>query len=100
MHLNKEAVRDEGEGYLCCCDGGVVEEVQQFCYLCDVLHSEDGVGKAVRARVAAAWGEWREISGLLINQGIPVTQRGKVIIACILSVFAAWSRNVGIDNVI
>ena len=40
--------------------GGVVRVVTQFCYLGDVLDSEGGAERAVRARVAAAWGKWRE----------------------------------------
>ena len=53
-------------------EGGVVGVVTQFCYLGDVLDSEGGAERAVRARVAAAWGKWREISGLLLNKGIPL----------------------------
>ncbi len=37
--------------------GGELEEVQQFCYLGDVLDCEAGVERAVRARVAASVGE-------------------------------------------
>ena len=66
-------------------EGGVVV-VTQFCYLGDVLDSEGGAEKAVRARVAAAWGKWKEISGLLLNKGIPLAQRGMVFDACIRSV--------------
>ena len=55
----------------------------QFCYLGDVLDSEGG---AERARVAAAWGKWREILGLLLNKGIPLARRGMVFDACIRSV--------------
>ncbi|MPC36995.1 hypothetical protein E2C01_030468 [Portunus trituberculatus] len=37
-------------------NGGVLEEVQQFCYLGDMLDYEADAGTAVRTRVAAAWG--------------------------------------------
>ena len=47
--------------------GEVLEVVEQFCYLGDVLDSEAGVERAVRARVATAWSKWREVSGLLVN---------------------------------
>ena len=57
--------------------------VSQFCYLGDELDSERGAERAVRARVAAAWGKWREISGLLLNKGIPLARRGMVFDACI-----------------
>ncbi len=36
-------------------DGGVLEKVQQFCYLGDVVDCEARVEKAVTARVADAW---------------------------------------------
>ena len=37
-------------------EGGVIGVVTQFCYLGDVLDSEGGAERAVRNRVAAAWG--------------------------------------------
>ena len=42
--------------------GGQIEEVQKFCYLGDVLDCEAGVKRAVRARVSAAWKEWRDMA--------------------------------------
>ena len=36
--------------------------------------------------MAAAWVKWREISGLLLNKGIPLAWRGMVFDACIRSV--------------
>jgi len=41
--------------------GGRIEEVDEFCYLGNVLYCEAGLERAVRARVAAAWknvGRW------------------------------------------
>ena len=65
---------------------GVVGVVTYFCFLGDVLDSEGGAERAVRARVAAAWGNWREISGLLLNKRIPLARRGMVFDACTRSV--------------
>ena len=48
----------------------MVEEVKTFRYLGDVIDSEGGVERAVRARVAFAWNKWREISALLRNEGV------------------------------
>ncbi len=62
-----------------------IEEVQQFCYLRDVLDCGAGVERAVRARVAAAWGRWREISSLLVNRNIGLRNRGRVYEACVRS---------------
>ena len=74
---------DENAGLVV--DGGVLEEVQQFCYLGDVLDCEAGVERAVRARVAAAWGRWREIASLLVNHSIELRSRGSVYEACVRS---------------
>ena len=77
----------EGGGEECVVvEGGVVGVVTQFRYLGDVLDTEGGAEMAVRTRVAAAWGKWREISGLLLNKGIPLARRGMVFEACIRSV--------------
>ena len=52
----KDTKEGDDGGVIMVVDGGVLEEVQQFYYLLgDVLDSEAGVEKAVRARVAAAW---------------------------------------------
>ena len=67
-------------------EGGVIGVVTQFCYLGDVLDSEGGAERAVRARVASAWGKWREILGQLLNKFIPLARRGMVFDACIGSV--------------
>ena len=58
--------------------GGQIEEVQEFCYLGDVLDCEAGVERAVRARVSAAWKEWRDMTGLLTDKKIPLRIRGSV----------------------
>ena len=47
---------DEGPGLEV--NGGMLEEVEQFCYLRDVLDCEGGAERAVRARVTAAWRRW------------------------------------------
>lgn len=66
-------------------DGGVLEEVQQFCYLGDVLDCEAGVERAVRARVAVAWRRWQEMASLLVNHSIILRSRGSVYKACVRS---------------
>ena len=64
----------------------LVGVLTQFCSLGDVLDSEGGAGRAIGARVAAVWGKWREISGLLLNKGIQLARRGMVFDACNRSV--------------
>ena len=66
--------------------GGRIEEVDEFCYLGNVLDCEAGVEKAVRARVAAAWTKWREMASLLINRSIPLKVRASVYESCVRSV--------------
>ena len=93
------SVNQAGENYQCpvCVDGGReqgveerlefggegVEIVDQFSYLGDMMSCEMGAEAAVRARIAAAWKKWREISGLLVNSRIPLISRAKVYCACV-----------------
>ena len=46
---------------------GTIEEVESFCYLGDVLDRGCTADAAVRARILAAWGKWREISRLICH---------------------------------
>ena len=71
---------------------GVVGEVKQFCYLVEVLECGGGSARAIRARVGAAWGKWKEIASLLVNRGILLHHRGKVYEACIRSVMLYGGR--------
>ena len=64
---------------------GVISEVQQFCYLGDVLDCEGGSERAAKARVSGAWMRWRELSSLLCNPWIPLHHRARVYGACIRS---------------
>ena len=69
-----------------------------------MLDSEGGAERAVRARVAAAWGKWREISGLLLNKGIPLARMGMVFDASIRSVMLyggeTWSLTKRLEGVL
>ena len=82
---------------MCVGGGGVVGVVTQFCYLGDVLDREGGAERAVRARVAAAWGKW-EILGLLLNKGIPLARMGMVFDACIRSVMLYGGETWALTN--
>ena len=50
---------------------GTVEEVNQFCYIGDVLHGGGGADRAVISRVSAAWNECRDLNSLLCNKSVP-----------------------------
>ena len=71
---------------------GIVGEVKQFCYLGDVLERGGGSERAIRARVGAAWGKWKEIASLLVNRSILLHHRGKVYKACIRPVMLYGGR--------
>jgi hypothetical protein len=64
-------------------DGDVVKEIRQFRYLvmCWAVRGE------WRGQSEQEWPQrgrkWREISRLLVNKDIPLSQRGKVYEACI-----------------
>ena len=73
-------------------EDGTIEEVESFCYLGDVLDRNCTADAAVRARISAAWGKWREISSLLCNGGIPLKKRATVYEACIRSVLLYGSE--------
>ena len=70
----------------------MLERVQEFCYLGNVFDCEGGVERAVRARVAAAWMKWRELSTLLTRDGIGVRTRGSIYSACIRPVLLYGSE--------
>ena len=70
--------------------GGQTEKVQEFCYLGNVLDCEAGVERAMRARVSAAWKEWRVMASLLTDQRTPL--RTSVHESCIRSVMLYGSE--------
>ena len=72
--------------------GGIIEDVEQFCYLGNILSRDCHVERAIRARVAAAWKKWRDIGSLLCNRGIHLKVRAAVYDACIRSVLLYGSE--------
>ena len=71
----------------------MVEEVKTFRYLGDVIDSEGGVERAVRAKVASAWNKWRDISALLRNGAVPLVHRGAIYEMCIRPVLLYGGEN-------
>ena len=45
----------------------VLEEMEKFCYLGDMISCYGGVSEAVSARIGSAWKKSRELSGLLVG---------------------------------
>ena len=76
-------------------NGEVVEVVDSFCYLGDVMSCEGGVERSIKARTAAAWRKWKDIAGLLTNRHVPLKSRGSIYCSCIRPVLLygveAWS---------
>ena len=61
----------------------VLEEVEKFCYLGDMICCFGGASEAVSARIVSAWKKFRELSGVLVGkQGLSLMQRGKIYQCC------------------
>ena len=82
----------------------VVHEVQEFCYLGDMVDRGGGVWRAVAMRTAAAWRKWWEIGGLLCDRAIPLKKRASIYEACIRSVLLygkeTWPMTQKVENCI
>ena len=62
----------------------VLEEVEKFCYLGDMISCFGGASEAVSARIGSAWKNFRELSGVLVGkQGLSLMQRGKIYQCCV-----------------
>ena len=70
--------------------------MQEFCYLGGVLDCEAGVERAVRARVSAAWKEWRVMASLLTDKRTLLRTRGSVYEVFIRSImdlrYGQWTQ--------
>ena len=54
----------------------VLEEVEKFCYLGDMISCFGGASEAVSARIGSAWKNFRELSGVLVGkQGLSLMQQ-------------------------
>ena len=62
----------------------VLEEVEKFCYLGDMISCFGGASEAVSARIGGAWKKFRELSGVFVGkQGLSLMQRGKIYQCCV-----------------
>ena len=66
-------------------EGGEIEEVTSFCYLGEVLDTNQGAESAVKYRIFTAWDKWKELASLLVNKNIPLGRRIDLYCACIRS---------------
>ena len=62
----------------------VLEEVEKFCYLGDMISCFSGASEAVSARIGSVWEKFRELSGVLVGkQGLSLMQQGKIYQGCV-----------------
>ena len=62
----------------------VLEEMEKFRYLGDMISCYGGASEAVNARIGSAWKKFRELSGVLVRkQGLYLKQRGKIYQCCV-----------------
>ena len=62
----------------------VLEEVEKFCYLVDMISCYGGASDAASARIDSVWERFRMLSGVLA--GLSLKQRGKICQCCVRSV--------------
>ena len=79
---NKDEVQD---GNLVIGDGEVLEKVEKFCYLGDVLDREGGSFQATVERVRKGWNSFRKSMTFLMHKGIALKLKGKLYDACVRS---------------
>ena len=62
----------------------ILEEVEKFSYLGDMINCFGGASEAVSARIGSAWKKFRELSRVLVGkQGLSLMQRGKIYQCCV-----------------
>ena len=65
----------------------VLEEVEKFCYLGDMISCFGGASEAVSVRIGSAWKKFRELSGVLVGkQSFSFKQLGKIYQCCVRTV--------------
>ena len=72
--------------------GEILECVDKFCYLGDMIGKGGGAEEASRARVRSAWGKFRELSEILTCRGASLRVKGRVYRACVQSVMVYGSE--------
>ena len=62
----------------------VLEEVEKFCYLGDMISCYSGASEAVSAIIGSVWKKFRELSCVLVRkQGLSLKQWGKIYQCCV-----------------
>ena len=79
-------------------NGEVLEGVNKFCYLGDVLSGEGGSNSASIGRVRCGWKKFRDLSGVLTNKKVALKLKGKVCGACVRSAMIYGSETWAMDT--
>ena len=62
----------------------VLEEVEKFRSLSDMISCYGVASEAVSARIGSAWKKFKELSGVLVRkQGLSLKQQGKIYQCCV-----------------
>ena len=72
--------------------GSVIKQVEKFKYLGSTLSQEGGCEAEVESRIKAAWGKWREVSGVVCDKKMPVKLKVKIYITVIRPVLMYGSE--------
>ena len=82
----------------------VLEEMEKFCYLGDMISCYGGASDTVSARTDSAWNKIRELSSVLVGkQGLSLKQWGKIYQSCVGPVLLyfmriAWIQEFGVTE--
>ena len=61
----------------------VLQEVEKFCYVGDMISCYGGASEGVSSRIISAWKKFRKLSGVLVGkQGLSLKLRGKICQWC------------------
>ena len=62
----------------------VLEGVEKFCYLGDMISCFGGASEAVSSRIGSAWKNFRKLSGVLVGKhDLSLMQWGKIYQCCV-----------------
>ena len=74
-------------------NGMLLEGVEEFKYLGDVINNGGGCMRAVMGRVKAAWLSFKELGGLLSGRKVGLKQKGELYKMCVRSVLGYGAEN-------
>ena len=73
-------------------DGTIVESVDKFCYLGDMIGACGGAEDASRTRVRCGWKKFHELSPILTRKGASLKLKGKIYSTCVRSAMVYGSE--------